>query len=127
MGNFNINLLNNCNIDKNTSDYVVILYSHAFFPTINLPTRITPNSKTLIDNIFYNDVTKNIICKDIFACLFSIHSAISLSRHEQVCQSKLRFKRYFSHHRAFFFFFFFFFAFFFFFYFFFCFFFFLYS
>ena len=33
MGNFNINLLD-CNIDKNTSDYVIILYFHAFFPTI---------------------------------------------------------------------------------------------
>ena len=58
MGNFNINLLN-CNIDKNTSDYVDILYSHAFFPWT------TPNWKTLIDNIFYNDVTKNIISWNI--------------------------------------------------------------
>ena len=60
MGDFNINLLN-CNIDKNASDYVDILYSHAFFPTINSPTRVTANSKTLIDNIFCNDVAKNII------------------------------------------------------------------
>ena len=36
MGDFNINLPN-CNIDKNTSDYVVNLYYHAFFPTINPP------------------------------------------------------------------------------------------
>ena len=64
MGDFNINLLN-CNIDKSTSDYVDTLYSHAFFPTINSPTRITANSKTLIDNIFYNDVTKNIISGNI--------------------------------------------------------------
>ena len=42
-----------------------ILYSHAFFPTINSPARITPNSKSLIDNIFYNDVTKNIISGNI--------------------------------------------------------------
>ena len=59
MGDFNINL--NCNIDKNTSDYEDMLYSHAFFPTINSPTQITPYSKTLTDNIFYNNVTKNII------------------------------------------------------------------
>ena len=37
--------------------------------------------------------------KDIFACLFSIHNIISLSCHEQVCLSGLRFERYFSHHR----------------------------
>ena len=63
MGDFNINL--NCNIDKNTSDYVDNLYSHAFFPTINSPMRITTNSKTLINNIIYNDVTKNIISGNI--------------------------------------------------------------
>ena len=40
------------------------------------------------------------IRKDIFACLFSIHNTISLSCHEQVCLSGLRFERYFSHHRA---------------------------
>ena len=39
------------------------------------------------------------IHKDIFACLFSIHNTISLSCHEQVCLSGLRFERYFSHHR----------------------------
>ena len=37
MRDYNINLLN-CNIDKNTSDYVDTLYSHAFFPRINSPT-----------------------------------------------------------------------------------------
>ena len=36
MGNFNINLLN-CNIDKNTSDHVDTLYSHAFFSYNKLP------------------------------------------------------------------------------------------
>ena len=64
MGDFNINLLN-CNIDKNTSDYVDTLYSHAFFPAINSPTQIIANSKTLINNIFYNDVTKNVIAGNI--------------------------------------------------------------
>ena len=64
MGDFNIKLLN-CNIDKNTSDYVNILYSHAFFPTTNSSIRITRNSKTLIDNMFYNNVTKNIISGNI--------------------------------------------------------------
>ena len=59
MVDFNINLLN-CNIDKNTFDYVDTLYSHAFFPTINSPTQITANSKTFIDSIFHNDVTKKL-------------------------------------------------------------------
>ena len=41
-----------------------------------------------------------IIRKNIFACLFSVHNTISLSRHEQVCLMRLRFERCFSHHRA---------------------------
>ena len=40
------------------------------------------------------------IRKNIFARLFSVHNTISLSRHEQVCLMRLRFERYFSHHRA---------------------------
>ena len=36
----------------------------------------------------------------IFVCLFSVLDIISLSRHEQVCLIRLRFERYFSHHRA---------------------------
>ena len=39
---------------------------------------------------------QNGIRKNIFACLFTIHNTISLSRHEQVCLSGLRFERYFS-------------------------------
>ena len=38
--------------------------------------------------------------KNIFASLFSVHNTIILSRHEQVCLMRLRFERYFSHHRA---------------------------
>ena len=64
MGDFNINLPN-CNINKNTSDYVDTLYSCAFFPTINPPTWITDNSKILIDNTFYNDATKNVISENV--------------------------------------------------------------
>ena len=58
-----------------------------------------------LENCLFRSIklTKNAdidIHKDIFACLFSIHNTISLSRHEQVCLSGLRFERYFSHHRA---------------------------
>ena len=46
-------------------------------------------------NISILDIRKN-----IFACLFSVLNAISLSRHEQVCLIRLRFERHFSHHCA---------------------------
>ena len=38
-----------------------------------------------------------IIRKTIFPYLFSVHNAVTLSSHEQVCLMRLRFKRYFSH------------------------------
>ena len=57
MGNFNINLLH-FDVDKETSNFIDNIYSNSFFPTINLPTRITASSKTLIDNIFYNESCK---------------------------------------------------------------------
>ena len=38
------------------------------------------------------------IRKNIFACLFSVHNTICLSRQEQVCLIRLAFKRYFSNH-----------------------------
>ena len=38
--------------------------------------------------------------KNIFACPFSVHNTITLSRHVQVCLIRLRFERFFSHHRA---------------------------
>ena len=53
MGDFNVNLIN-CNDDKNTSNFLDTMFSNSFLPFIATPTRITRNTKTLIDNIFYN-------------------------------------------------------------------------
>ena len=57
MGDFNINILN-CDSDKDTSDFVDTMYASPLFFTINTPKRITPTSKTLINNMFYNGFTK---------------------------------------------------------------------
>ena len=65
----NVNL-QNCNTDKDTSNYVYILYSHSLYPTINFP--ITPITKTLIDNIFCNN-TSNIIISGNIAASISNH------------------------------------------------------
>ena len=58
MGDFNINILK-CDSEKDTGDFVDTIYASLLYPTINTPTRIATTSKTLIDNIFYNDFTKN--------------------------------------------------------------------
>ena len=63
-GDFNINLLN-YDSDKDTTDFVDTMYASSFYPAINTPTRITATSKTLIDNIFYNDFAKKIVAGNI--------------------------------------------------------------
>ena len=61
---FNTNLLT-YDSDKDTTDFVDTMYASSFYPTINTPTRITATSKTLIDNIFYNDFTKKVVAGNI--------------------------------------------------------------
>ena len=58
MGDFNINLLNYEN-ENNVSEFLDGMCSNAFLPYITIPTRITPRSRTLIDNIFYNGTIQN--------------------------------------------------------------------
>ena len=58
MGDFNINLLNYENENKIT-EFLDGMCSNSFLPFITIPTRITPRSRTLIDNIFYNGTIQN--------------------------------------------------------------------
>ena len=60
MGDFNINLIN-YNDDKNTGNFLDTMFSQSFLPYIKTPTRITRNTKTLVDNIYYNKPLNNII------------------------------------------------------------------
>ena len=60
MGDLNVNLIN-CNDDKNISNFLETMRSHSFLPFITNPTRITRNTKTLIDNIFYNKPLNDIM------------------------------------------------------------------
>ena len=53
MGDFNTHLLN-YNTNKRIIQFVDELYMNSFIPYINIPTRITNQSETLIDNMFYN-------------------------------------------------------------------------
>ena len=60
MGDFNINLIT-YNDDKNTGNFLDTMFSQSFLPYITTPTRITRNTKTLINNIYYNKPPNNII------------------------------------------------------------------
>lgn len=54
MGDFNINLLLQ-ETSRSVQDFINALASNSFFPLVNKPTRITPGSATLLDNIFTNE------------------------------------------------------------------------
>ena len=58
-GDFNIDLLQS-DKDNSVSNFIDHLYSMGLHPLITRPTRITCQSKTLIDNIFTSDVTSHI-------------------------------------------------------------------
>ena len=60
MGDFTINLIN-YNDDKNTGNFLDTMFSQSFLPYITTPTRITRNTKTFIDNIYYNKPLNSII------------------------------------------------------------------
>ena len=59
-GDFNINLLQ---LEKKVEieNFFDIMTNQNFTPLITYPTRITSKTKTLIDNIFFNEFTSNIV------------------------------------------------------------------
>ena len=60
MGDFNINLIN-YNSHNSTSVFLDSICSNSFFVYNNISTRHTLRSKTLIDNIFHNNISENSI------------------------------------------------------------------
>ena len=66
LGDFNINLPN-YNDHQPTNDFLDSLASNSFIPYILHPTRITSHSKTLMDNIFPNFISPEIISGNITA------------------------------------------------------------
>ena len=68
LGDFNINLLN-YNDHHPANDFLDSLAYNSFMPYILHPTRITSHSKTLIDNIFSNYISHEIISGNITATI----------------------------------------------------------
>ena len=64
MGDFNLDLLNYEHHSK-TQDFLASLFSYMMIPLITRPTRVTAYSATLIDNIFTNCFSHNILSGNI--------------------------------------------------------------
>ena len=66
LSNFNITLLN-YNDHHPTNEFLDSLVSDSFLPYVLQPTRLTSHSKTLIDNIFANVISYQVIFGNITA------------------------------------------------------------
>ena len=78
LGDFNINLLNT-DKHRETENFLNLLYAHGFYPLIDKPTRITPNSSTLIDNILTNVHPSSIKNSSIWITDISDHLPVCCS------------------------------------------------
>ena len=68
LGDFNINLLN-YNVHQPTNEFLDSLASNSIIPYILQPTRLTSHSKTLIENIFSNILSSEIISGNLPATI----------------------------------------------------------
>ena len=68
LGDLNMNLLN-YNDHQLTNEFLESLTSNSFLPYILQPTRLTSHSKTLIDNIFSNVISYEVISGNITATI----------------------------------------------------------
>ena len=73
MGSFNINLLN-YESNRETGDFLNNLHSNSLVRYITLPTCITPRSKTLIDNIFFNKINEAAISGNLVTDILDHHA-----------------------------------------------------
>ncbi len=67
MGDLNLNLVN-CSEHQPTDDFINAVFGYGLRPSIDKPTRITPRTSTLVDNILTNsdlDISAGIFYSDI--------------------------------------------------------------
>src|SRR3989442_522462 len=58
-GDFNLDLIKSASHTP-TDEFLLNLNVNSYMPLITKPTRVTPNSSTLIDNIFTNNISLNV-------------------------------------------------------------------
>ena len=68
LGDFNIDLMH-YNEHNPTNEFLDSLASNSYLPYIIQPSQRTSHSRTLLDNIFSNVISKDIICSNITATI----------------------------------------------------------
>ena len=73
MTDFNINLLS-CEPKQEIADFLNNMHSNSLVRYITLPTCIIPRSKTLIDNIFFNEINEAAIYGNLIIDISDHHA-----------------------------------------------------
>ena len=97
LGDFNLDLLK-FETHSGTNDFLNILVSSYFQPQILQPTRITDNSATLIDNIFFNSLEHFTISGNLIYDLTNhLPNFLVVSKFSSLPENVKIFKRDYSH------------------------------
>ena len=62
IGDFNVNILHGVPWGLSTQEFINICSTNYCFPLINIPTRVTMNSASLIDNMYSNFPAQGFVC-----------------------------------------------------------------
>ena len=79
MGDFDIDLLK-YDTHGDSSDFLDAMYASFLLPYINTPSRVTPHSKTLIDNIFSNTIEDSSISGNLVTTISDHYSQFLLMK-----------------------------------------------
>ena len=89
LGDYNVNLLA-IDSHKDSQEFIDTMYSFSLFPSITKPTRVTSSSATLIDNIFYNDVSNANVFTGILYTDITDHYPVFYIDHSAAIMEKPR-------------------------------------
>lgn len=87
MGDFNIDLLK-YDSNKDSTTFLDTMYTSFLLPYITIPTRVTTHSKTLIDNIFSNNIEEGLTSGNIITTIsdhyaqFLIQKSIKIEKNQ---------------------------------------------
>ena len=87
MGDFNINVLK---YDHNTdsASFIDSLYTNFLLPYISTPSRVTTHSRTLIDNIFSNNIEDGLISANIISTISDHYAQFLLMKNMKIKQKE---------------------------------------
>ena len=83
MGDFNIDLLK-YDTNKDSTMFLDIMYTNFLLPYITIPTRVTTHSKTLIDNIFSNNIEDGLISGNIITTISDHYAQFLLQKNIKI-------------------------------------------